>query len=213
MEQSLILKLFEAYAEITTIPWVGLPLLIFGWSFIKSTSYYQDNSAFHTKLHDILDRKAFQKIIVPLFSFISKSLTEEIVDDTDLQQITDKDDLLKAADNKKEAILKQRDFSSLESAVEFQDVIEKMLKSKKNQMSLKRLIKNCRQALIGLTITSGLTLVLGVFLIYSHKVMNNNTVSLSLAIAWGICFAIVFVLGAIYYYKTIKIEGLSNEEN
>lgn len=213
MEQTLIPKLFEAYANVTTIPWVGLPLLVFGWSFVKSASYHQDNSAFHTKLHDILDRKAFQKIVVPLFSFISKNLTEEVANDAELQQIANKKELLKAADDKKESILKQRDFSLLESAVEFQDVIEKMLKSKRNQLSLKSLIKSCRQALIALTIVSGLALVLGVFLIYVHKVMNNNVASLILTITWGACLALAFIFGGIYYYKTIKIEGLSDDEN
>jgi len=211
MEPTFITKLFTAYADISTIPWVGLPLGVFIWSFIKSSTYHQDNFSFHRDLRDVLDRQAFKKIIVPLFSFISENLTQEIANDTELQAITDKDELLKTADAKKKSLLVQRDFTYLESAIEFQDTIEKILKSKKNQMTLKNLIRRCRVALISLTIASAATLLLGIVWIYFQKVAENESLSFIFGVLWTVGFSLSLIFGAIWYYKRIKIEGLVNE--
>lgn len=211
MEPTFITKLFTAYADLPTIPWVGFPLGIFIWSLIKSSTYHQDNSSFHRDIRDTLDRQAFKKVIVPLFSYINENLTQEISTDTALQAITDKAELFKAADGKKKELLGQRDFTYLESAIEFQDTIEKMLKSKKNQMTLKCLIKECRNALIYLTVSSATTLLLGIAWIYFQKVTASESISLAFGILWTAGFVLSLTFGGIWYYKRIKIEGLSNE--
>ena len=211
MEPVFIAKLFTAYADLPTIPWVGVPLGIFIWSFLKSAAYHQDNAAFHRDIRDILDRQAFKKIIVPFFSFISENLTQEISNDVSLQAIEDKAELLKAADAKKKELLGQRDFTYLGSAIEFQDTLEKILKSKKNQITLKSLVKKCRSALISLTVSSAATLLIGIAWIYFQSVSANKNLSLAFGIFWALGFGLSLIFGAVYYYKRIKIEGLANE--
>lgn len=211
MEPSLISKLFIAYADITTISWVGIPLAIFVWSFLKSSTYHQDNSSFHRDIRDILDRQAFKKVIVPLFSYINENLTQEINGDSELQTISDKATLLKVSDEKKKALLSQRDYTYLESAIEFQDVIEKMLKSKKNQMAFKKLINGCRATLISLTISSAATLLFGVVWIYVQNVAASERLSWISGAFWVLGLILSLVFGAIYYYKKIKMEELANE--
>jgi len=87
MDLVFVSKIFNAYANLTTLPWVGIPLAIFIWSFIKSSTYHQDNSAFHRNIRDVLDQQAFKKIIVPLFSYIDENLTQEIFKDSSLETI------------------------------------------------------------------------------------------------------------------------------
>ena len=205
--------LFNAYANFSTIPWVGLPLAIFIWSFIKSSTYHQDNSSFHRGVRDLLDSQAFKKIIVPLFSFINEDLTQEVINDPALQAITNNGELLNAADVKKKEILKQRDFTCLESAIEFQDVIEKILKSKKNQITFKSYVLACRASVIGATIASGVTILVAIAWIYFQSVVVKDGFCQVFGVLWTIGFAVSLIFLGIYYYKTIIIDGLTNDKN
>jgi hypothetical protein len=212
-ELTFIAKLFIAYADITTIPWVVVPVAVFIWSFMKSLTYYQDNSAFHTKIWDVLDRHTFRKIVVPLFSHIDKNLTSELSSDQELQQITDKSDFLNKLAQKKEQALSQRGFSYLETAIEFQDdVIEQLLRSKKNQITFKDLVKSSRTVLIFMTVLSALAIISGIVLIYTLKVLENDHLSCYVMLSYASMLCLAFISGAIFYYKRLGIEKLSHDE-
>jgi len=112
---------------------------------------------------------------------------------------------------KKKAILGQRDFTYLESAIEFQDVIEKILKSRKNQLTFRNFVKGCKSSLIYLTIFSATTLSLGIVWVYFQNVSQNEKLSSVFCILWIISLVISLVFGLLYYFKKIKIDGLIDE--
>jgi hypothetical protein len=122
-----------------------------------------------------------------------------------------KEEFLKEMDEKKLALLKQRDFSYLEPAVEFQDVIEKVLKSKKNQLTLKSLIKSCRVIIISLTVVNFFTVVSGIALVYVKNVSSNDGAAEKIFYIWLTLLVLSVILGIVYFIKSIKIEGLKND--
>lgn len=204
-------KLFSAFADVESLFFVAVPLGFLCWSFPKTLTYYKDNESFHTGIKDSLDKKVFQKIIVPLYDFITNDLTAEISED--IKNIPSKDKLgfLKECDKKKIKLLEARDFTYLEKAIEFQEAIDKIIRTKKDQLTLKKLIKWNRKSLLVLTIISFILLILGIALVYSQKVNRSENISINLLIIWTFFLVVCVIFFTIYWFLSIKIDGFNYE--
>lgn len=205
-------KLFDAYSDWSSIPFIALPLAVFVWSFNKSQSYYKDNDTFHNTIQDVIDTKTFGKIIVPLFSYINKSLRQDLVDQGKLPTSTEVQVIIEESDTSKEALLRGYDFSSLQEAIELQDSIEKIIKSKKDQTAFKKAVKKSRSFLILTTIISAVNLLLGFFLVGSQALLGlKSSLVLFVFISWAICFLLCIIFLLCFYYFKLNIEKMRYE--
>lgn len=204
-------KIFEAYGSLSSISFIGIPLAYLLWSFNQATTYHDKNNATHTEIKDKIYVRNFQKIILPLFSFINKSLREDPGLDLNEISSSDKKEILKEADEKKIELLKTRDYSSLEEAIELQEEMENILKDKKNQISLKNWVSWQRKILNVITINNVITIILGIFLIYYQKVNYSEIFSEVFCWTWTLSLLISFAFGGLYYYFTNKIQNLLYE--
>lgn len=207
----MVIKIYEAYINFATIPWIGFPLAIFIWSFLNSSAYYKENLTFLNQIRDNLDRQAFRKIIVPLFSFINSDLTQDIIKNEEIMEIDDKEKLIIKVDDEKKEILKNRDFSYLDDALDFQVAIQELLESKNNTIVFKQLVKACHRSLVGITISSAVNIIIGILLIFFIKVMPYGIADKVMILLWIIAFLISIGWGLIYYIKNMRIQKLSNE--
>lgn len=205
-------KLFDAYADWSSIPFIALPLAIFVWSFNKSQSYYQDNENFHNTIQDVIDTQTFGKIIVPLFRHINTSLTRDLISKNRLPTVTEAQAIIEESDTTKEGLLRNYDFSSLAEAIELQDSIEKIIKSKKDQTAFKKAIKTSRTFLIATTIASAINLILGFVLVGGQAVLGfNNPLCITIFVLWAICFGLSIIFILFFYYFKVKIEQMRYE--
>lgn len=205
-------KLFDAYADWSSIPFIALPLAVFVWSFNKSQSYYQDNENFHNTIQDFIDTKTFGKIIVPLFRHINTSLTRDLVSQNRLPTSTDAQKVVQEADTTKEELLRNYDFSSLTEAIELQDSIEQVIKSKKDQTAFKQARKTSRAFLISTTITSGINMLIGFALVGAQATLGfSSPVCVTMLVVWVSCFLLSIIFISFFYFFKIKIEQMRYE--
>lgn len=205
-------KLFSAYVNLPSIPYIALPIAIFYYSFSTSQSFYKENGSFHTSIKDLIDEETFKKIILPLFTYINNDLTNTSLASGRVAVGGDFAQYVRDIDADKLSILSTCNFSYLEEAVEFQDAIEKIIKGKRNQIFLKNLIKKCRFSIVSLTYSSGINILLGIALVGIQSILGSGSIFFNLVLSvWIINLIITIVFGVFFYNYKLSIEKMRYE--
>lgn len=206
-------KTLGAFADWNSVPFIGIPLIIFGWCFQKSISYYKDNDQFHQTLEDGIYSSSFKKIIVPLFSFINSTLTAEVIRTNDLPTPpTSAEDILRASDSSKERLLTELDFSMLEPAIQFQDSVQNIIKSKRNQIYLKKRIIRSQVALIVTTVISFLDLLLGFAVVLCQAMLGADHIATQTVFLFWLVFLFLSLIGGmVFWCYRIALEQMRYE--
>jgi hypothetical protein len=207
-------KIFTAYADFSSIGFIGIPAAVFIWAFNKSISYYKDNEDYHGKLRETLDKEVFNKTIIPLYKSINQDLSSSILQEGLMPDIIEEvnpsdnpKEFIKIFEDKKILKLKKIDFSYFKEALDLQEIIENILKSNRNKGSLEEYIKKARVMLVMLLVGTGLQTITGIVFVYALKISVSDRLSNISLIVWIALLVLNLVSGAVYLYFSMKIDG------
>lgn len=198
-----IKQIIEELWNVQSVPFILIPLSVFGWSFKQSLSYLSDHRADDTNFIDELDNRIYERAIVPLYDILEKLLLAEVLSGTGDAETFNKTRVSELS-NRKIEILRKKDLSVLKDVTEFNNAVENLQNYKNQQLKLVNKRQFGRRLTIGLTVVSFIDVMIGPFVV----IFENPY----LFAAWVAIFIIMIIIGGFYYLNSLKIDSMQNEE-
>jgi len=205
---TLVADVISAYVNWDSAVLFVIPATLCAYAFKKSIDFNKDNKIFFSSIEDKLDKESFQKVVVPLYSAITGNLLEEAYDQAKINSARDKKDFLVKYEEIKKAKLSKVDYTFLDESIEFQKALKEILQSRKNHIDYDGLKTTCRRNIILVTISSFLSLLSAIFIIFTDQVIQVEWLSTILLFTYTAFVIFALVFSYMYWTGKLKLDNL-----
>lgn len=205
-------NIYDALEALTSIVWFAVP----GWALWQSStramSFNKENHGQFIEVVDFYDKATFKQLVIPLYQAITDTLFVDTYQGIKNNGARDKELFLKGYEAEKQRLLAQRDFTYLESSIDFQDAQDKILDSRRNKFQLVRVFKRTRIVLISIVIFTSMQLLAGAVIFATKQIWKNDAVASGALGVWLILLVITVIAAISYAYYKIKLDGYKNDQ-
>ncbi len=199
-------ELIKDINQVNPLIWFGVPLALFGAS---ARLLLKFNKTHHTDKVNIIDKydaENFNNVIKPLYATINNLLLEKTLS---LGQgpTTKSPTHVKEYEERKKTLLKDEDFSLLEESIEFTELQDQIITSRRNKYDYNGTYKHTRRLLIyGMVAGFVHAVIAALFFIY-QQVQYSDFWSKFFVAAWAVVFLVDIVLVVLYVKNESKMDG------
>jgi hypothetical protein len=192
--------------QVNPLIWFGAPLSLLGAS---SKLLLKFNKTHHTDKVNIIDKydaENFNNVIKPLYETINALLVDKAIS-VGKTPTTNSLTNLKAYEERKNAMLKDQDFSLLEESIDFTELQDEIISSRRNKYDYNKTYGRTRRLLVyGMLAGTVHAVVASLFFIF-EQVQHSDFWSRFFVVVWAVMLIVDIALVILYIKNESRMDG------